>query len=203
MIDLEKRIFKSSVELRSAPDDESEQTSQLIVGQASVYNSLSENLGGFREVFKPGAFADVLTQDVRGLFNHDKNYILGRTSSGTLRLTDSESALGYEIDAPDTQLIRDLVMAPIKRGDINQSSFAFKVAPGGDDWTEDADGTIVRTIHKISKLFDVSPVTFPAYPSSAVSARCADSCMDALNEYREKILNQRAARERFLQLYSV
>lgn len=203
MIDMEKRIFQSSVELRSSEGDEEGGNDLLIVGQASVYNSMSENLGGFREVIKPGAFSDVLTQDVRGLFNHDKNYILGRTTNGTLRLMDTDSALGYEIDAPDTQIIRDLVMAPIKRGDISQSSFAFKVAPGGDDWAEDADGIIVRTIHKISKLYDVSPVTFPAYPSSAVSARCADSCMEALQEYRQKIINQKDSRERFLQLYNV
>ena len=104
---IEKRIFQSSIELRS----NEESGTSLIVGQASVFNVRSENLGGFREVIMPGAFDDVLTDDVRCLLNHDRNFILGRTKSGTLRLSVDANALNYEADAPDTQTIKDLVLA--------------------------------------------------------------------------------------------
>ncbi|MDN8705120.1 HK97 family phage prohead protease, partial [Staphylococcus aureus] len=79
----------------------------------------------------------VLNDDVRGLFNHDPNYILGRTTAGTLSLSVNERGLVYDITAPDTQTIRDLVLAPMQRGDINQSSFAFRVARDGEDWYQD------------------------------------------------------------------
>ncbi|MCC5855126.1 MAG: HK97 family phage prohead protease [Idiomarina sp.] len=195
---IEKRIFQSSLELRS----NEESGTSLIVGQASVFNVRSENLGGFREVIMPGAFDDVLADDVRCLLNHDGNFILGRTKSGTLRLSVDEEALNYEADAPDTQTIKDLVIAPLKRGDIDQSSFAFRVARDGDKWDEDEDGVLVRTVHRISKLFDVSPVTFPAYPDTKVSARSLEAYKEALAEHRQKIINQKGARERFLQLIS-
>lgn len=77
---------------------------------------------GFREIIKPGAFDSVLTDDVRALFNHDPNFILGRSASGTLQLSLDDRGLKYDIDAPDTQTIRDLVLAPMLRGDISQSS---------------------------------------------------------------------------------
>ncbi len=195
---IEKRIFQSSIELRS----NEESGTSLIVGQASVFNVRSENLGGFREVIMPGAFDDVLTDDVRCLLNHDRNFILGRTKSGTLRLSVDANALNYEADAPDTQTIKDLVIAPLKRRDIDQSSFAFRVARDGDKWDEDEEGVIVRTVHRISKLYDVSPVTFPAYPDTKVSARSLEAYKEVLAEHRQKILNQKGARERFLQLIS-
>ncbi|MEM8483870.1 HK97 family phage prohead protease, partial [Morganella morganii] len=131
-------------EVRAAPGEEDKPTH--IIGLASVFNSLSEPMWGFREIIKPGAFDDVLNDDVRGLFNHDRNYILGRSSSGTLSLSVTEQGLVYDITAPDTQTIRDLVIAPMLRGDVNQSSFAFSVAVNGDDWYQDDDGMVVREI---------------------------------------------------------
>ncbi len=119
--------------------------------------------GGFREIIKPGAFDDVLNDDVRGLFNHDPNFILGRSAAGTLSLSVDERGLRYDITAPDTQTIRDLVLAPMMRGDINQSSFAFRVSHDGENWYQDDEGIVIREISKFSRLFDVSPVTYPAY----------------------------------------
>ncbi|HCR4002828.1 TPA: HK97 family phage prohead protease, partial [Morganella morganii] len=98
-------------EVRAAQGEEDKPTH--IIGLASVFNSLSEPMWGFREIIKPGAFDDVLNDDVRGLFNHDRNYILGRSSSGTLSLSVTEQGLVYDITAPDTQTIRDLVIAPM------------------------------------------------------------------------------------------
>lgn len=138
-----------------------------VVGHASVFNSLSEDLGGFREMIAPGAFDDVLHDDVRALFNHDPNMILARTKSGTLRLSVDEKGLQYRFDAPDTTAGRDL-MVSLERGDIDQSSFGFRVDE--DEW-EERDGEIVRTVLKFKRLFDVSPVTIPAYPDTDVAKR--------------------------------
>lgn len=142
-----------------------------LVGHAAVFNSLSEDLGGFREQIMPGAFADAIAKDdVRALFNHDSNYVLGRNVSGTLRLSEDVRGLAIEIDLPDTQTIRDLVAAPIERGDVSQMSFGFSVRPGGQDWAKNDEGQVVRSLKKV-RLFDVSPVTFPAYRQTDIAVR--------------------------------
>ncbi len=84
----------------------------------------------------------MLNDDVRGLFNHDPNFILGRSAAGTLSLSVDERGLRYDITAPDTQTIRDLVLAPMMRGDINQSSFAFRVSHDGENWYRDDEGSL-------------------------------------------------------------
>ena len=165
-MDIERRIFDVKLETREHNDE-----SPKIVGYASVFNSLSENLGGFREQIEPGAFDDALGDDVRALFNHDPNMILGRTTAGTLSISSDENGLRYEIDPPNTTVGRDL-MVSLQRGDITQSSFGFTVED--DSWSEDDDGRVIRTIHKVRNLFDVSPVTYPAYPEASVSARALD-----------------------------
>ena len=145
-------------------------TDPVIVGHAAVFNQLSPNLGGFREKIAPGAFAEAITQDdVRALFNHDANYILGRNKAGTLSLKEDATGLAVEIMPPDTTFARDL-MVSMKRGDITQMSFAFGVKPDGQDWGEDADGTIIRTLKNL-RLYDVSPVVYPAYPQTDVAVR--------------------------------
>ncbi|MEQ5402883.1 phage prohead protease, HK97 family [Providencia rettgeri] len=172
-----------------------------IIGLGSVFDSRSELMYGFKEIIKPGAFDDVLKDDVRGLFNHDPNYILGRTAAGTLSLSVSERGLVYDITAPDTQTIRDLVLAPMQRGDINQSSFAFRVARDGEDWYQDDEGVIIREIHKVSRLFDVSPVTYPAYQDAGAAVRSMEAWKEARNSGDlQKAINQKLARERLLTL---
>ena len=105
--------------------------------------------------------------DVRGLFNHDPNLVLGRTLAGTLTLEDNPpTGLRYIIDPPDVSYANDLRVS-MERGDVNQSSFAFRIARGGDVWEEDEEsGLLIRTITKFSGLYDMSPVTYPAYPST-------------------------------------
>ena len=138
----------------------------MIAGHAAVFNSLSEDLGGYREQIAPGAFAAALGGDVRCLFNHDPNLLLGRTLSGTLRLAEDKIGLAIECDLPDTAQARDL-MELMKRGDITQMSFGFRVL--NDVWAM-ADGNPIRTLQAV-ELFDVSPVTFPAYPQTDVGMR--------------------------------
>ena len=140
----------------------------VIRGHAAVFNSLSENLGGFREQIAPGAFSTAIqTDDVRALLNHDPNLVLGRNKAGTLRLAEDSQGLAIEIDPPDTQTARDL-MVSMKRGDITQMSFGFSVRHGGESWSKDPAGMHVRTLSKV-RLFDVSPVTYPAYTATDVS----------------------------------
>lgn len=138
-------------------------------GHAAVFGALSEDLGGFREQIAPGAFADVIKNkdDVRALFNHDTNFVIGRTTSGTLRLAEDTRGLAFSIDLPPNKTVRDLVVAPIERGDISQMSFQFRAI---DQAWGKGGGGVVRTLKKV-RLLDVSPVTFPAYPQTDVAVR--------------------------------
>lgn len=160
------------VEDPDAPAAEGERGgAPMFRGHAAVFDSESEDLGGFVETIARGAFRRALADepDVRALFNHDSNYVLGRTTNGTLRLGEDPRGLVAEFEAPDTQYARDL-RELVKRGDVNQMSFAFTVAR--DDWRERPDGTIHRRVLEVDRLYDVSLVTTPAYPeTSAESVR--------------------------------
>lgn len=166
-----------------------------IVGYAAKFNSWSNDLGGFVERIAPTAFNKADMSDVRGLIDHDPSRILGRTVSGTLRLSVDDIGLRYEIDMPNTSYARDL-MESMKRGDINQSSFAFRVNydnPDAEEWRfNEQTGVYERTINEFSGIFDVSPVTYPAYPSteSVVSQRSLDKVKEK-NEL-EKELEKRS-----------
>lgn len=204
MSEFEKRMLPAQqCELRAVQQEgeEGQNLPPRIAGYGAVFNQRSDLLGGlFVEIIAPGAFDEVLKQDVRGLFNHDPNYLLGRTVSGTLRLSVDQRGLAYEIDTPNTQTIRDLVVEPLKRGDMSGSSFAMRVAPGGDTWHEE-DGVIVRTIYKIAELRDVGPVSFPAYPDSSAAQRSLDAWKQTQNEALESRARfEREARERVLDL---
>ena len=167
---IERRNFQVS-ELRAITSGDG---LRKITGYAAVFEKLSDDLGWFREKIQPGAFADsITTDDVRALWNHDSNYPLGRNKSGTLTLSEDDHGLKIEIDPPDTQWARDL-MTSIDRGDVDQMSFGFQTL--SDKW-EMVEGEDIRTLIKV-RLFDVSPVTFPAYPDTEVGLR-------SLEEYRK------------------
>jgi HK97 family phage prohead protease len=182
----------SPLEVREAQEDN--QPSK-IVGYAAKFNQWSSDLGGFIERIAPTAFDKADMSDVRGLIDHDPSRILGRTASGTLRLSVDDIGLRYEIDMPNTSYARDLIES-MKRGDINQSSFAFRVNydnPEAEEWNyNNQTGVYERTINEFSEIFDVSPVTYPAYPSteSVVSQRSLEK-VKKKNEL-EKELEKRA-----------
>ena len=143
---------------------------RALEGVASVYDQPSEDFGGFREIIAPGAFRNAIEQsDVRLLFNHDKNLILGRTTSGTLELWEDRDGLHYRAELGDQTYATDLLIA-MQRGDVSQSSFGFTVRKDDVDW-EERDGTPYRIIRRIERLFDVSPVTYAAYPQTEVAVR--------------------------------
>jgi uncharacterized protein len=160
--DAEVRKQSTIVEKREFRMEHVEEKGKTIRGYAAVYNSDSEWMGGFYEQIASGAFDDVLDNDVRAYFNHDENLLLGRVSSGTLRIGTDKRGLWYEVDLPETSYARDL-MELMKRGDVNQSSFAFLI--DRDRW-EERDGKTYRIIEKVSRLLDVSPVSQPAYPDA-------------------------------------
>lgn len=147
-----------------------------IAGHAAKFDVLSEDLGGFQERIAPGAFANTIKSgDIRALFNHDSNIVLGRNKSGTLRLSEDSAGLAFEIDSPTTQLVRDMVLSPIERGDVSQCSFGFYTV--ADKWAK-VNGMWVRTLLEVD-LFDVSPVTYPAYPQTDVAVRALNAAIAA------------------------
>jgi HK97 family phage prohead protease len=148
-----------------------------ISGVAAVY-SQNYDTGWFIESIKPGAFTRAITegQDVRCLFNHNVDNLLARTKSNTLRLEDSEAGLKYDADTDPTTTIGRDVPAMIDRGDIDGCSFSFTVR--SDVWRDeyDANGRYVNTYREIEDLdlYDVGPVTFPAYTATSVGVRDAN-----------------------------
>lgn len=166
--EIERRFVVA--ELRASVREADQQPT--IEGVAAVYNQETEIMW-FREVIRPGAFDRVLAEnpDVVGAFNHNWDIILGRTLANTLHLVDSPAGLKYVIDVNPGDPEAMSVHAKVQRGDIRQSSFAFTVRK--DEWTypEDKAELPLRAVIEVGELYDVSPVTFPAYPQTSASVR--------------------------------
>jgi HK97 family phage prohead protease len=162
MRDTEIRTNHGVVELRATDGNK-------LVGYGSVFNRLSQNLGGFVERVDPAAFNKTLQDGgpVYARFNHDSSLLLGTTEAGTLRLNVDGTGLQYEVDLPDTTAGRD-VRALAARGDLRHSSFAFRTI--ADEWDETPDGFPLRTLLEV-KLVDVAPVTDPAYRDTTTGLR--------------------------------
>jgi hypothetical protein len=193
------------MELRVAGDDKA----PVLEGHIAVFNQLSDDLGGFREKIVPGAFAETLkTQDVRALWNHENDLVLGRMSAGTLELKEDDTGLAFKNTPPDTTWFRDRLVS-LKRKDVTGASFGFYT--DADEWTTEADGTRVRILKKVT-LVEVSPgVTFPAYPQADTevamrsmaawqSAGAAQAGQPAAAVVEDLLLRQRHLRLRELAL---
>ncbi len=153
----ERRRITNRFEVRAQGD------STVVEGHAAVWNTLSQNLGGFVEQVARGAFTKTIAEsDVRALVNHDENLILGRNTAGTLDLAEDNSGLYYRVTLGSRSYERDLAES-MERGDVNQSSFAFSVIE--DEWGYSSQDFPMRTLKEV-RLFDVSPVTYPAYLDS-------------------------------------
>ena len=155
---MEKRIFNIENRFETKEDGQ-----EVVVGYGSIWNSRSENLGGFYEYIAPTAITDetIAKSDVRALINHNQDLILARSTAGNLNLSVDEKGLRYEFEIPEGLSYGKDLAINMKNGNINQSSFAFTV--GSDEWSTDDEGNDIRTITSIDRLYDVSPVTYPAY----------------------------------------
>jgi len=159
---METREFRliQNAELRAASD------SRTVRGYAAVFNSASRPLGPtrYREYIRRGAFARSLSGDIVGLYNHDAEHVLGRTSAGTMSLAEDETGLATEIDLPPTTIGKD-VYELVKRRDLKGMSFGFNI--NRDEWNRDRT---VRTLLDI-ELHEVSIVALPSYESTSIEAR--------------------------------
>jgi Escherichia/Staphylococcus phage prohead protease len=165
---MERRFLQT--ELRVFSDADSGPMMR-VQGYAAKYNTLSSNLGGFKERCAPGCFSRSISAgaDVRALINHDPNLVLGRRSAGTVEISSDNVGLRWTCTLPDTSYARDLY-ALIKRGDVSQCSFAFSVED--EDWADETDPengerVSIRTLRDVN-LLDVSAVTYPAYEQTNV-----------------------------------
>ena len=159
-------------EIRLGDNANTSNDNRHIEGYAIVFNSLSNDLGGFREIIEQGAITDELIKnsDIICLMNHDiKRGVLARSyhGRGSLKLDIDEHGLHYSFEAPKTAL-GDEVLEGIRRGDISKCSFAFVC--GEDNWTKDENGEYIRRVKKIKNLYDVSLVYHPAYEETEVKA---------------------------------
>lgn len=155
--ELERRLIAEQPGLEVKADENGR---TVIRGYAAVFESESQDLGGFVEIVERGAFDEVMRSnpDVFGKYNHER--VIGRTSSGTMRLMVDERGLRYEIDPPRSAAD---VVELIERGDVRGSSFAFRSRPADEAWDRDANGRMIRRIKKFSFLGDAGPVDTPAY----------------------------------------
>ena len=160
----ERRTECSQFEIRSNEDK-----TLTAFGYGAVFDTLSQNLGGFVEKIDSRAFNKSLGdgEDVRALFNHDPNMLLGRVGAGTLRMVADSHGLLYEVDLPDTPTGVEVAKL-LERGDLAGSSFGFRAI--SDSWGETEDGYPLRTLENLS-MRDVGPVTFPAYTDSDAALR--------------------------------
>ena len=160
---IERRV---AIELRAGGDAKSPR----LVGHAAVFNSPSQDLGGFTEIVLPGAFKRSLAtdRDPLALVQHMPQLVLGRRSAGTLRLSEDARGLAFEIDMPPTQAAADLLIS-VQRGDVRGASFAFSTPKGGDRW-EQRDGKVVRSLLDVD-LHEITITAQPAYLDTAVARR--------------------------------
>jgi uncharacterized protein len=176
------RVLETSVAVRTEGD------SLRVSGYAAMYNRETVIMGLWREQVAPGAFRSALEgkDDVRALFNHDPNFLLGRTKSGTLTLSEDERGLRYDVELPNTRAAQD-VHEMIRRGDVDGSSFGFRIDDEEWDDTPTKKGKLPLVTIRTVELFDVSPVTFPAYPQTSVTARSrGEQLLEAAKAYHAR-----------------
>lgn len=174
MMENKEFIRNCEVQLRNLESDTPE--SRIVSGYAVKFESESQDMG-FIEIIKKGAITEetIMNSDIFARFNHNEDTVLARSryGEGSLALELREDGLYYEFEAPHTAL-GDELLEHLKRGEITTSSFAFTIAEDGDRWYKREDGTLVREILKINRLYDVSPVYEPAYLATSCSKRALD-----------------------------
>ena len=185
----ERRYFTTTVKMEKRAEDSEEKNT--IQGMAALFNNVTRIGDWFDEEILPGAFDDVMNDDVRCLFNHNPNFVLARSNAGkgTLSLKLTPEGLAYSYETPNRSYAKDLEDA-INSGDVSGSSFAFRIKE--QKWTQRKDDVELRQIIKFEKLLDVAPVTFPAYPDASVGKRSLESFKEE-NKPKIKTKNVREA----------
>ena len=165
---IERRAFPLG-ELRASDDGEG----RAVTGHAAVFDVLSYEMFGLREKIAPGAFTESIeNDDVRALWNHNPEIVLGRNKSGTLKLSEDDRGLSFEIDVAETQAGNDALVS-IRRGDVDDMSFGFIALE--EEWEQKpGEELATRTLKKV-RLIDISPVPFPAYPNTDVAVRSMEA----------------------------
>lgn len=169
MSPIERRYFQFPPTLEKREEGKA----SVIAGYAAVFNTRTVIWNYYEESIRQGAFARAIKEkhDCRSLFNHDPNWVLGRTKNGTLVLREDEKGLWTETTPPDTQQARDVV-ENIRNGNVDQMSFAF--VPKETKWTfSDERGVMDHCEILDVDLYDISPVTYPAYEQTSVGLRAA------------------------------
>ena len=183
--EIEHRAFQEGVELRAKDGGGS-----TLRGYAARFNSAYEmwhrDMGTFYEEVGRDAFKNADLTDVRVLFNHDPNQILGRTKSGTARVGVDENGLWYEVDLPQSA---EAVREAVSRGDITQSSWGFSLRESGDKWEIRTGGKKHRLLTDVETVYDASPVTFPANPDTTVAKRSFDFVQQTEQETQQELKN--------------
>jgi HK97 family phage prohead protease len=173
--DMERRAF---IEVRAS--------GRRIEGYAATFGSMA-NIGSYQERIAPGAFRAALAGDVLAMLDHDPGKVLGRTRSGTLKLSEDSKGLAFSLDLPDTQAGRD-VQALAERGDLGGMSFGFRVPAGGESWQGNT-----RTLRAID-LREISVVqAWPAYPDTELALRALKLDRAAQSRRRRIILAESGA----------
>jgi Escherichia/Staphylococcus phage prohead protease len=168
----ERRFTPGAIEVRAAMEG------QKIGGYGAVFGKLSRNLGGFVELVDTGAFSQARNlgwPNVVCRYNHDPNMVLGTTAGRTLQLRTDNVGLDYEVLPPQS---RQDILELVERGDVQYSSFAFRVPPGGDEWRTTDQNYPMRVLHEV-QLVDVAPVLDPAYPDASAGLRSLAAAMSA------------------------
>lgn len=193
-------LKRNEVETRDFPFEvrqEGDGGKVILRGHAAVFNRQTvlvpadawfKGSPEIREVIEPGAFTKTLAErDVRAIWNHNTDIVLGRKENKTLRLWENETGLANEIEPPDTALVRDMVIAPIQRGDVDQMSFGFRIVR---EKVIEEDNTVTIQLKELD-LVEVSPVTIPAYPQTdiGISARSSER-LEEIRQRRQAAVSQ-------------
>lgn len=191
---MDKEIRLASFEV----EERGEGQAPKFKGYAAVFDA-EANIGGmFIEKIERGAFAHALTNsDIHAVYNHDSNFVLGRNKSGTLVLSEDEKGLYVEIDPPNTSQARD-IMELVKRGDVDQMSFAFSMQGGAETWDDTGEDLPVRTIHKFGELFDVTITPRGAYSQTSIGLRSFEDFKKGQRQKNFNAAQSRIAKKKYL-----
>lgn len=185
MKNLEHRVIRSRCEVRARSESDA-----VIAGYAAVFNSRSQNLGGFVEIIDPAAFTKTLQEaDVRALVNHDPNLVIARSSAGSLELEADGTGLRYDAKVNLADPDGRAAVEKIASGLIDGSSFGFRVIE--DEWGLTDDGFPLRTLKQV-ELRDVGPATFPAYLDTSVAKRALEGLAERRGVELEKLVTEPA-----------